>query len=72
MLCNFTPATLSQFAIQVDTAVLPALEVGVGGGEVHQALQGHLTLERHKASLRASLCQIVTRLCIISQSDDSK
>lgn len=31
MLCNFTPATLSQFAIQVDTAVLPALEVGVGG-----------------------------------------
>ena len=30
MLCNFAPATLSQFAIQVDTAVLPALEVGWG------------------------------------------
>ena len=28
MLCNFAPATLSQFAIQVDTAVLPALEGG--------------------------------------------
>lgn len=26
MLCNFALATLSQFAIQVDTAVLPALE----------------------------------------------
>lgn len=26
MLCNCAPATLSQFAIQVDTDVLPALE----------------------------------------------
>lgn len=26
MLCNFAPATLSQFAIQVDSDVLPALE----------------------------------------------
>lgn len=30
MLCNFAPATLSQFAIQVDTAVLTALGVGLG------------------------------------------
>lgn len=28
MLCNFAPATLSQFAIQVDTAVLRALDGG--------------------------------------------
>lgn len=45
---------------------------GWRGGEVHQALQGHLILERPKASLRASLRQIISRLCIISQSDDSK
>lgn len=30
MLCNFAHTTLSQFAIQVDTAALPALEVGWG------------------------------------------
>lgn len=62
MLCNFTPATLSQFAIQVDTAVLPALE----RGKVHQVLQGHFKPERHKSNLRACLCQIVSSPCIKS------
>lgn len=66
MLCNFAPATLSQFAIQVDTAVLPAL----GGGEVHQVLQGHFIPERHKSNLRVCLCQIVSSPCIISQNHD--
>lgn len=41
MLCNFAPATLSQFATQVDTAMLLALEVG----GVHQLLQGHFVPE---------------------------
>lgn len=51
MLCNFAPAILSQFAIQVDTVVLPALE----GGKVHQVLQGHFIPERHKSNLSESV-----------------
>lgn len=38
MLCDFAPATLSQFAIQVDTAVLLALQEGKSLSTV---LQGH-------------------------------
>lgn len=43
-----------------------------GVGEVHQVLQGHFILERHKANLKASLCQIISSLCTISQSHDFK
>lgn len=67
MLCNFAPTTLSQFAIQVDTAMLLALE---GGGSPSTVLQGHFTPERHKSDFKACLCLTVSSPCIIKQTPD--
>lgn len=65
MLCNFAPATLSQFATQVDTAMLLALEVG----GVHQLLQGHFVPE-DSHPIWEHVCLTVISLCIINQSHD--
>lgn len=68
MLCNFAPATLSQFAIQVDTAVLPALE----GGKVHQPCCKVIWHHKDTGSIGKLVCQTVSTPCIRNQSHEFK
>lgn len=69
MLCNFAPATLSQFAIHVDTAVLPALE----GGKVHQPCCKVILHHKDTGSIEKLVCQTVSTPWVVgNQSHDFK
>lgn len=64
MLCNFAPATLSQFAIQVDTAMLLAVEVG----GVHQLCCKVILYQKDTSPIWEHVCLTVSSLHIINQS----